>query len=59
MIASYEFERVCVLLLHPSQTSLPGCSQVIAVGEVKAIFKVLLDVVDHLLGLFLFALLFH
>ena len=53
MVASDQAQRVCALLLHPGESSLTRCRQVVTVGEVEAILKVLLDVIHHLSGLLL------
>ena len=49
MVASDQLKRVSALLLHPGEAPLSGSSQIVAVGEVEAVFKVTFNIVDHLL----------
>ena len=59
MIASNEFHGVLALLLHPGMASLTRRRQVVAIGEIKAIFEIFLYVVNHLLCLLIVGRLFY
>ena len=49
MIGRYQPKWICVFLLHPSNAALPGCCQIVAIREIEPIFKVLFDIICHLL----------
>ncbi len=51
MVTCNQFERVRAFLLHPSHATLPRGRQIIAIGEIKTILQISLNVCHHLLSL--------
>lgn len=47
VVTGDKLQRICVLGLHPLKSALSGARQVVAVRKVKAIFKQVLDVNQH------------